>query len=172
MHEQIRGAFQPAPSRSCPSSLAPLCGRVIPRCPARNSAYQRCPLDRIHSFRCGHPARPCRSFFSGPVLRPRRVVAQHWLLASSATRTFAFASAGGLVRRDGSGIRLTESAIWRGVGPAGVGQSASRLIRPSTAAEPSSTAARSSSVSGMFASMCCKLPLASSNCALLESFGR
>lgn len=59
-----------------------------------------------------------------------------------------------------------------GVGPAGVGVSARRSIRCSTAAVPSSTAARSSSVRGISASMRCRLPLASSNCALLESLGR
>ena len=49
----------------------------------------------------------------------------------------------------------------RGVGPAGVGTSASRPMRRSSASSPSSTAARSSSVSGISTSMRWRLPFAS-----------
>ena len=60
----------------------------------------------------------------------------------------------------------------RGVGPAGVGVSANRLSNRSTASAPSSTAARSSSVSGMVVSIRWRCSLASRSCAVLEAFGR
>ena len=60
----------------------------------------------------------------------------------------------------------------RGVGPAGVGVSANRLSNRSTASAPSSTAARSSSVSGMVVSIRWRCSLASNSCAWLEAFGR
>ena len=62
-------------------------------------------------------------------------------------------------------------ASWRGVGPAGVGVSASLARRRSIAAWPSSTAARSSSVSGIAAVIFWRLALASSSWAVVESFG-
>jgi len=61
--------------------------------------------------------------------------------------------------------------ISRGVAPDGVATSASRPRREFSAACPSSIAARSSSVRGMDTSMRCRFSLASSNCALDESFG-
>jgi transposase len=59
----------------------------------------------------------------------------------------------------------------RGVGPAGVGMSASWPSSRSRAALPSSTAACSSSVSGIVARILCRFCFASRSCALLESFG-
>ncbi|WP_443072582.1 ISL3 family transposase [Streptomyces sp. RPT161] len=59
----------------------------------------------------------------------------------------------------------------RGVGPAGVGVSASLSRRRSSALWPSVTAACSSSVSGIETAIFCKLPLASSSWALVESLG-
>jgi len=61
-----------------------------------------------------------------------------------------------------SGIKL-DLASSRGVGPAGVGTSVRRSSRLSTAVTPSETAARSSSVRRISASIRCKLPLASNN---------
>ena len=71
----------------------------------------------------------------------------------------------------GSMVTVAGVPSSRGVGPAGVGTSASRSSSAVTAVCPSSTAARSSSVSGMLASMRCRLSLASSSWALVESFG-
>lgn len=59
----------------------------------------------------------------------------------------------------------------RGVGPAGVGVSASLSRRRSSALWPSVTAACSSSVSGIETAIFCKLPLASRSWALVESLG-
>jgi hypothetical protein len=59
----------------------------------------------------------------------------------------------------GSMVAVGAAPIWCGVGPAGVGTWASRLSSLSSAAWPSSTAARSSSVSGIVASMCCRVGL-------------
>lgn len=61
----------------------------------------------------------------------------------------------------------TEPAISRGVTPVGVGTSASRSSSWARAVCPASAAARSSSVSGMLASIRWRLSLASSSCALL-----
>src|SRR5579863_4411333 len=63
----------------------------------------------------------------------------------------------------GSSVAVGGADICRGVGPAGVGTSASRPSSAPSAALPSSTAAFSSSVSGMAASMRCRLSLASSS---------
>ncbi|RJO77686.1 transposase [Nocardia panacis] len=71
----------------------------------------------------------------------------------------------------GSRVAVAGAPISRGVAPAGVGTSASRWRSWSSAVCPSSTAARSSSVSGTLASIRCRLSLASSSCPLLESFG-
>ncbi|MGH3841805.1 MAG: transposase [Pseudonocardiaceae bacterium] len=71
----------------------------------------------------------------------------------------------------GSSVAVGGMPISRGVGPAGVGMSLRRPRRPSRAACPSSTAARSSSVSGMEVSIRCKLSLASRSWALVEPLG-
>ena len=71
----------------------------------------------------------------------------------------------------GSTVTLGGRPIWLGVGPAGVGMWASRVSSWLRASWPSSTAARSSSVSGTEASMRCRLSLASSSWALAEAFG-
>src|SRR5665648_510672 len=63
----------------------------------------------------------------------------------------------------GSIVTVGGTPIWCGVGPAGVGTSARRASSASTAVCPSSTAARSSSVSGMAASICCRFSFASSS---------
>jgi DNA replication protein DnaC len=72
----------------------------------------------------------------------------------------------------GSARGSAPCASSRGVGPAGVGVSASRLSNRSTASAPSSTAARSSSVSGIVVSIRWRCSLASSSCTWLEAFGR
>jgi hypothetical protein len=61
--------------------------------------------------------------------------------------------------------------ICRGVAPAGVGMSVSLARSAPIAVCPSSTAERSSSVSGMVASIRCRLSRASSSWAWLESLG-
>jgi hypothetical protein len=71
----------------------------------------------------------------------------------------------------GSSLPVPGAASWRGVGPAGVGVSASLPSRRSIAACPSSMAACSSSVSGIAAVIFCRLLLASSSWAFAESFG-
>jgi transposase InsO family protein len=71
----------------------------------------------------------------------------------------------------GSRVTVGWPPICRGVAPAGVGVSVSLARRALRAAWPSSTAARSSSVSGMEASMRCRLPRASSSWAWLEPLG-
>jgi hypothetical protein len=71
----------------------------------------------------------------------------------------------------GSSLPTPGPASWRGVGPAGVGVSASLPRRLSIAACPSSMAACSPSVSGIAAVIFCRLVLASSNWAFAESFG-
>ena len=68
-------------------------------------------------------------------------------------------------------VALAGRSSCRGVGPAGVGMSASRSSSLSRAALPSSTAACSSSVSGIIARIFCRFSLASRSWALLESFG-
>jgi transposase len=67
-------------------------------------------------------------------------------------------------------VALAGRSSCRGVGPAGVGMSASRSSSLSRAALPSSTAACSSSVSGIIARIFCRFSLASRSWALLESF--
>jgi hypothetical protein len=71
----------------------------------------------------------------------------------------------------GSRVAVAGTPSSRGVVPAGVGTSISRSSSWSRAAWPSSTAACSSSVRGMFASICCRFSLASKSCPLLEFFG-
>ena len=71
----------------------------------------------------------------------------------------------------GSSVAVAGTPISCGVGPAGVGTLASRSRSWSRADWPSSTAARSSSVSGIVASMRCRLSLASNNCPVDEAFG-
>lgn len=71
----------------------------------------------------------------------------------------------------GSRLTVGGALISRGVAPAGVGVSISRSRRLSRAVWPSSTAARSSSVRGMVASMRWRLSLASSSCPVLEVLG-
>jgi hypothetical protein len=71
----------------------------------------------------------------------------------------------------GSRLPVVGAVSWRGVSPAGVGVSASLPRRRSIAACPSSTAACSSSVSGIAAVIFCRLDLASRSCALAESLG-
>ncbi len=66
-------------------------------------------------------------------------------------------------------MKLAGAASSRGLGPAGAGASGSRSSRRSTTAVPSSTAACSSSVSGICASIRWRLPRTSSNWALAES---
>jgi transposase len=68
-------------------------------------------------------------------------------------------------------VALAGRSSCRGVGPAGVGMSASRSSSLSRAALPSSTAACSSSVSGIIARIFCRFSFASRSWALLESFG-
>ena len=67
-------------------------------------------------------------------------------------------------------VALAGRSSCRGVGPAGVGMSASRSSSLSRAALPSSTAACSSSVSGIIARIFCRFSFASRSWALLESF--
>ena len=67
-------------------------------------------------------------------------------------------------------VALAGRSSCRGVGPAGVGMSASRSSSLSRAALPSSTAACSSWVSGIMARIFCRFSLASRSWALLESF--
>ncbi len=71
----------------------------------------------------------------------------------------------------GRRVALAGRSSCRGVGPAGVGVSASRSSSWSRAALPSSMAACSSSVSGIIARIFCRFSLASRICALLEPFG-
>ena len=71
----------------------------------------------------------------------------------------------------GRKVALAGGSSCRGVGPAGVGMSASRSSSRSRAALPSSTAACSSSVSGIIARIFCRFSLASRSWALPESFG-
>ncbi|MBB6000966.1 hypothetical protein HNR25_004795 [Streptomonospora salina] len=71
----------------------------------------------------------------------------------------------------GRSVAEAGALIWRGVGPAGVGTSASRVSSLSSAVCPSSAAARSSSLSGMDASMRWRFSFASRNCPFDESFG-
>ncbi|TGB13762.1 ISL3 family transposase [Streptomyces sp. MZ04] len=73
--------------------------------------------------------------------------------------------------RIGKRVAFVGTSSCRGVGPAGVGVSASLSRRRSSALWPSVTAACSSSVSGIETAIFCKLPLASSSWALLESLG-
>jgi transposase len=68
-------------------------------------------------------------------------------------------------------VALVGGSSCRGVGPAGVGVSASRSSSRLRAASPSSTAACSSSVSGIITRIFCRFALASRSWALLESFG-
>jgi hypothetical protein len=72
-----------------------------------------------------------------------------------------------------TGRDLTDEckSISRGLGPAGVGTSFRRSSSLSRADSPSSTAARSSSVSGIVASMRCRLAFASNSWALLDPLG-
>jgi hypothetical protein len=71
----------------------------------------------------------------------------------------------------GSRVAVAGTPISRGVAPAGVGMSTSRSSSWSRATWPSSTAARSSSVSGMVASIRCRLSLASNRCPFDDAFG-
>ena len=61
--------------------------------------------------------------------------------------------------------------ISRGVGPAGVGVSASRARSRSTASVPSSTAARSARSAGWSAASVAEEALASRSCARVEALG-
>jgi hypothetical protein len=71
----------------------------------------------------------------------------------------------------GSRVAVAGTPISRGVAPAGVGMSINRSRRLSSATCPSSTAARSSSLSGIAASMRWRLSLASNSCPLLDALG-
>ena len=71
----------------------------------------------------------------------------------------------------GSLVARAGGSSCRGAGPAGVGVSASRSSRRLRAAPPSSTAACSSSVSGIIACIFCRFSLAWRSCARPESFG-
>ncbi|MEW1551819.1 DesA/ISL3 alpha bundle tail domain-containing protein, partial [Streptomyces tsukubensis] len=73
--------------------------------------------------------------------------------------------------RIGRRVVFGRTSSWRGVGPAGVGVSASLSRRRSSALWPSVTAACSSSVSGIETAIFCTFPLASSSWALVESLG-
>jgi len=73
------------------------------------------------------------------------------------------------------GLQLHEmfsAELCRGVGPAGVGTSASFLSSCSYAAKPSSTADNSASANGMSSRSRNRFALASRSCAFVESFGR
>ena len=71
----------------------------------------------------------------------------------------------------GSRVTVGGAPISRGVVPVGVGTSISRSRRLSRAVCPSSTAARSSSLSGIAASMRWRLSLASNSCPLPDALG-
>ena len=71
----------------------------------------------------------------------------------------------------GSRVTVAGTPISRGVAPAGVGTSTNRSSRWSSAVWPSSTAARSSSVSGMLASIRCRLSFASNSSPFDDAFG-
>ncbi|MGP3943717.1 ISL3 family transposase [Streptomyces sp. 6N106] len=73
--------------------------------------------------------------------------------------------------RIGRRVAPAGTSSCRGVGPAGVGVSASLSRRRSSALWPSVTAACSSSVSGIETAIFCKLPLTSRSWALVESLG-
>lgn len=76
-----------------------------------------------------------------------------------------------LTEKIGSRVAVAGTPISRGVVPVGVGTSTSRSRRLSRAVCPSSTAARSSSLSGIAASMRCGLSLASNSCPLPDALG-
>nr|WP_275406962.1 transposase [Streptomyces sp. SID12488] len=73
--------------------------------------------------------------------------------------------------RIGRRVAPAGTSSCRGVGPAGVGVSASLSRRRSSALWPSVRAACSSSVSGIETAIFCKLPLAARSWALVESLG-